>query len=150
MTAVTALSVCVVGERGRRWALPIEVMAEVADLEAPLPLPRCRPEIIGLGSLRGQALAVVDLGALLGGAPPRPAAALTVAVVRLPGVSAGLAVDRVEAVVELDPLAIAPRMTGDPAACTGRLAGNPPALLISAAALAAALAAVRPGRGPAA
>jgi hypothetical protein len=75
---------------------------------------------------------------------------MTVAVTRLPGVSAGLAVDRVEAVVELDPLAVAPRASGDPAACAGRLPGEPPALLISAAALAAALAAIRPGRGPAA
>ena len=144
MTAVAALMVCVVVDRGRRWALPVEAVAEIADLDAPLPLPRCRGDLLGLGNLRGQALAVVDLGALLAGDAPRAPKAVTVAVIRLPGVAAGLAVERVEAVIAFDPLAAAPRAPDDPPACVGRLPGDPPALLVSTAALAAALAALRP------
>ena len=150
MSAATApsaaLTVCVVVDRGRRWALPVAAVSEVADLDAPLPLPRCPAAVIGLGNLRGQAVAVVDLGTLLVGDPPRPPGRTTVAVVRLPGAAAGLAVERVEAVLAYDALAVAAAQRGDPPACVGRLPGEPPALLVSTASLAAALVAARPAR----
>jgi chemotaxis signal transduction protein len=48
------------------YAMPVSYVLEVTPFRELVPVPGARPEILGIHSLRGQILPVVDLAALLG------------------------------------------------------------------------------------
>jgi purine-binding chemotaxis protein CheW len=52
--------------RGRRCALPVSAVSEVAAMPALTPVPHAPPAVRGVAPLHGQVLPVVDLGVWLG------------------------------------------------------------------------------------
>ena len=99
--AQLARMVCVFWLESGCYALDATLVGEVSAIEELTPLPRCHPAVLGLGNLRGQALAIIDLAATLGIDGPTPATpevGARVLVLRLPGRSAGVLVTRVEGV----------------------------------------------------
>lgn len=84
------------------YAMPIEHVLEVADLGEVAPVPRSRPEVLGVRSLRGHILPVVDLARLLG--IPRPAPPNRLLITQVGGQRAGFAIDEVSWVGELGEL----------------------------------------------
>ncbi|MBS1845594.1 MAG: chemotaxis protein CheW [Actinobacteria bacterium] len=85
---------------GEHYALPVERVLEVAELDTIAAVPGAPPEILGVRNLRGQVLPVVALAAVLGlpgGDPTR------VVVVESGELHAGLRVDEVLDVEELPP-----------------------------------------------
>jgi purine-binding chemotaxis protein CheW len=80
------------------YALPVEAVREIAELGHVTPVPGARAETIGLQNLRGSALPVYDLAAVLG-IPSGDAQ--RIAVVEAQGCRAGLAVDEACDVGEL-------------------------------------------------
>jgi chemotaxis signal transduction protein len=104
--ASLARMVCVFWLEAGCYALDATLVGEVSMIDGLTPLPRCHPAVLGLGNLRGQALAVVDLAAVLGVDGPAasaPETAVRVLVLRLPGRSAGALVKRVEGVFTTEP-----------------------------------------------
>ncbi len=100
--------ICVFSVESGCYAIDAALVGEVATIDEPTPLPRCHPAVLGLANLRGQALAIVDLGQVLGidgPNPHMPSAGSRVLVLRLPGRSAGTVVTRVEGVFSRDPAA---------------------------------------------
>jgi purine-binding chemotaxis protein CheW len=81
------------------YAMPIEHVLEVADLGDVTPVPRSRPEVLGVRNLRGRILPVVDLARLLG--VPRSAPASRLLITEVAGQRAGFAIDDVSWVGEL-------------------------------------------------
>lgn len=81
------------------YALPVEHVLEVARLGEVTAVPGARPEVIGLLSLRGRVLPVVDLARLLRISRREPPGQLLVA--EWGGVRAGFAIDGVSEVGEL-------------------------------------------------
>jgi chemotaxis signal transduction protein len=81
------------------YAMPVEFVLEVAELGELAPVPRSRPEMLGVWNLRGQILPVVDLALLLG--IPRSAPPRRLLVAEAGGRQAGFAIDNVSAVGEL-------------------------------------------------
>jgi purine-binding chemotaxis protein CheW len=81
------------------YAMPVEFVLEVAELGELAPVPRSRPEMLGVWNLRGQILPVVDLALLLG--IPRSAPPRRLLVAEAGGRQAGFAIDAVSAVGEL-------------------------------------------------
>jgi len=51
------------------YALPVESVHEVADLDGLTPVPRAPAPVLGVCNLRGNVLPVVDLGSILGSSP---------------------------------------------------------------------------------
>jgi len=85
---------------GEHYALPVERVLEVAELDTLAAVPGAPAEVLGLRNLRGQVLPVISLGAVLGlggGDPTR------VVVVESGELRAGLRVDEVLDVEELAP-----------------------------------------------
>ncbi len=80
-------------------AMPVGHVVEVAKLGDPEPVPRSRPEILGVSNMRGQILPVVDLALLLGIQRTAPPSRLLVA--EAGDLSAGFAIDEVLEVSEL-------------------------------------------------
>jgi chemotaxis signal transduction protein len=76
-----------------RYAVPVEHVIEVAGLGALAAVPGTRPELLGVCSLRGQILPVVDLALLL--RVPHPAPASLLLVTEVEQLQAGFAVDEV-------------------------------------------------------
>jgi chemotaxis signal transduction protein len=89
--------------RGRsgRWALALEAVARVEELPEWTPLPGRPDAILGLGVIGRRRMVLADLDSLLAGVPARPRDRPGHAVA-LRGSATALAVDRVEAVEELD------------------------------------------------
>jgi purine-binding chemotaxis protein CheW len=81
------------------YAIPIEHVLEVAELGQVTPVPRSRPEVLGVRNLRGQILPVVDLARMLG--IPRPVPASRLLIAEAGGQRAGFAIDDVSWVGEL-------------------------------------------------
>jgi purine-binding chemotaxis protein CheW len=81
------------------YAMPVEFVLEVAELGDIAPVPRSRPEMLGVWNLRGQILPVVDLALLLG--IPRAAPPRRLLVAEAGGRRAGFAIDEVSGVGEL-------------------------------------------------
>lgn len=78
------------------YAFDVAHVVEVADLDAPTPVPGAGAAFFGVGNLHGQVVPFLDLAALLGtGGGPPPQRAV---VVEDGGRRAGLAVDEVESV----------------------------------------------------
>ncbi len=103
--SATPTACCVFRLNSGLLAIDARLVGEVAVLDGLTALPGCHPAVLGLANLRGRALAVVDLGLVLGdGHPASPASrVLRVLVLRLPGCEAGVAVERIEGVSLADP-----------------------------------------------
>jgi purine-binding chemotaxis protein CheW len=84
---------------GERYALPVEHVREVGSLGDVTPLPRSGPYTLGVVNVRGNIVAVFDLGSLLGVA--RAGSAANVVVAELDEGLVGFAVDEVTGVGEL-------------------------------------------------
>lgn len=80
-------------------AMPVGHVVEVAKLGDLEPVPRSRPEILGVSNMRGQILPVVDLALLLGIQRTAPPSRLLVG--EAGDLSAGFAIDEVLEVGEL-------------------------------------------------
>ncbi|HXP22180.1 MAG TPA: chemotaxis protein CheW [Streptosporangiaceae bacterium] len=81
------------------YAIPVEHVVLVARFGQVTVVPGSRPEMLGVLSLRGQILPVVDLALLLGISSPAPPASLVVA--EAGGRQACLAIDEVSEIGEL-------------------------------------------------
>jgi purine-binding chemotaxis protein CheW len=81
-----------------RYGVAVEQVREVTELGAIVPVPGAGPLVAGIQNLRGEILPVVRLHDLLGGPAGDPR---RIVVVREGDRSAGLAVDRAEAVMDL-------------------------------------------------
>jgi purine-binding chemotaxis protein CheW len=81
----------VVSVGGQHYALPVEHVLEVARIGWPTPVPGAPPEILGVQSVRGRILPVLDLSALLGHEPTTRV--LSAVVVERRPICAALAVD---------------------------------------------------------
>jgi purine-binding chemotaxis protein CheW len=81
-------------------ALPLPNVGETMRPQAVKPLPGMPPYVLGLSRIRGQAIPVVHLGALLGAATPAPAGRFVT--VDTGGRRVALAVDAVIGVRRLD------------------------------------------------
>jgi purine-binding chemotaxis protein CheW len=106
---------------GELYALPLEVVREVvaAAPRRSLPEPPA-PWVVGVASVRGELMPVVDLALRLGAAPTPPDSGvlLVVEVRRTPGgpaERAAVVVDRVDRLAEPDKILPAPSYAGDAA-----------------------------------
>lgn len=84
---------------GQRYALPIDRVREVIGWEKPRALGATDPWLAGVIALRGQLLQVTDLALRLGLAAGRPG---KIVVFDAPEGPAGLAVDEVDAVLDVE------------------------------------------------
>lgn len=82
------------------YALPVAQVLEVAELGTLAPVPGAPPAVLGVRNLRGQVLPVFDLGTVLGTSRDAPAAKLVIT--EEAGRRAGLAIDEVTDVGELE------------------------------------------------
>jgi chemotaxis signal transduction protein len=81
------------------YAIPVERVVEVARLGTVTDVPGSRPELLGVLSIRGHILPVVDLAQVLGISRPGPPSQLLVA--ESGGLEAGFAIDEVTEVAEM-------------------------------------------------
>lgn len=85
-----------------RYALPVERIREIVRLRSITPVPRVPPEILGVISLRGEIVQVVDLAQRLGGAPSTPTRTSRIVVLHgTENEAAGLLVDTVTSVLRV-------------------------------------------------
>ena len=93
---------------GGHYALPVERVREIARLRPITPVPRMPRDVLGVISLRGEIVQVIELRPRLG-IPSQPGAVGRIVVVYAPdsGV-AGLGVDRVTEVMRVPETAIRP------------------------------------------
>ena len=102
---------------GSPYALPVEDVREVARLRPITPLPRARHDLLGVISLRGQVLCVIDPRRRLGLPAAPPARGARIAIVAEPdGASVGLLLDRVLGVLRGSAPPLRPAGAGEPAA----------------------------------
>jgi purine-binding chemotaxis protein CheW len=122
---------------GRRYAVPLTHVTEVGRVPAPVPLPHVAPWLLGLTSLRGHILAMVDLQRFLTGRPrdAQEPGRLVIARSQAGDVVVGLVVDAVHGIREF-PRADVGGMPEDGAAGEGRYVrgasrdGDAPVLLL--------------------
>jgi purine-binding chemotaxis protein CheW len=108
------------------YAIPVGHVLEVASLGEVRAVPRARPEVLGVRSLRGRILPVIDLALLLGITRPAAGPPGRLLVAAAGDRQAGLAIDEVSAVGELPgpgPLAEPPEsgLLTEPGLLTGAL-----------------------------
>ena len=84
---------------GEAYAMPVEHVLEAADLGYVRAVPGARPELLGVKSVRGQILPVVDLARMLGVPRTGPPGRLLVA--EALGFRVGFAIDEVTGIGEL-------------------------------------------------
>lgn len=102
--AVDPLSFCVFRLGDAVLAIDALLVSEVATLATATVIPGCAPAVRGVANLRGRALAVVDLGLVLGAASIASASDEALALVlRLPGRECGALVTSVDGVFAADP-----------------------------------------------
>jgi len=87
---------------GEAYAVPVEHVLEAAELGEVRVVPGARPELLGVRSVRGQILPVVDLGRMLGA--NRTAAPGRLLVAEALGFRVGFAIDEVTGIGELGEL----------------------------------------------
>jgi chemotaxis signal transduction protein len=102
---VSAAGILVVRAGAERFAVDLAAVEEVVELGAPVPVPGCLPAFRGVVRWRTRHVAVLHLGALVGGTAPPPARGDTALVVRFGGAPVALEVDEVVDVVEGDGVA---------------------------------------------
>ena len=95
-------TVLLVRAGGRLCALPIASVVETMRPLPVAPLPGAPPPVLGVAIVRGEPVPVVDLGALVAGAP-QPGEVARFVTVRAGGRTAALAVSAVAGVARLDP-----------------------------------------------
>jgi purine-binding chemotaxis protein CheW len=91
-TALPAIPVLLCGSGGRLCALPLSQVGETLRPLPIMPLPGMPACVLGVSTLRGEAVPVIALSALLGAVPAPPGRFVSL---RLDGRSAALAVDEV-------------------------------------------------------
>ena len=96
-------SLCVFSHHGSRYALDVALVGEVLDTGNITPLPRCPLAVLGLVSLRGRPLAVVDSARLLDLPAHLDGPGGRLLVIRTPARLAGLTVDHCDGVLAADP-----------------------------------------------
>lgn len=84
---------------GEAYAVPVDHVLEAGELGQVRAVPGARPELLGIKSVRGQILPVVDLARLLGVHRAAPPARLLVAEAR--GFRVGFAIDEVTGIGDL-------------------------------------------------
>ncbi|RMG20642.1 MAG: purine-binding chemotaxis protein CheW [Deltaproteobacteria bacterium] len=87
---------------GERYALPIDALREIVRLPAVTEVPRTPPHVLGVATLRGEVLPILDLRPRLGLAEAEPTSKARVLVVRSEEGPAGLLVEAVEEVVRVE------------------------------------------------
>jgi chemotaxis signal transduction protein len=97
---VNAAGFLVVRAGGERYGLDLAAVEEVVDLGPPAPVPGRLPAFRGVVRWRSRHVAVLHLGALVGGGPPPAARGDTALVVQLDGTPVALEVDEVTDVVD--------------------------------------------------
>lgn len=110
--ASSARSYCAFWAGGQCYGLEIGLVGELTVVEALLPVPLAPPAVLGLFSLRGTPVALVDLAALLdlpaaegaasGGRGAEPEGARPALVLRTRDVQAGMLIERMETVISSD------------------------------------------------
>ncbi|RMG95631.1 MAG: chemotaxis protein CheW [Candidatus Dadabacteria bacterium] len=88
---------------GERYGFPVGSVAEILRSRPVTPVPRTPPWVLGVASLRGAMLPVVDLATRLGIGPGGEAPQERIVVVRDGDETMGFRVARVVGVVRLDP-----------------------------------------------
>jgi len=117
--------VCAFWLGGRCFGLDIRWVGEVVALEAMTRVPNSRPAIRGLFNLRGEPVVVLDLAEILDlghrdqpGGPPIGKIGM---VLRMGGLTAAVAVERVESIIPPGRGELAPRGDGEHRAVIGLL-----------------------------
>ncbi len=85
------------------YAVAVDGVTEITTMFRITPVPGCRPWVRGLINLRGRVVPVLDVRARLGMDERAYDAATCILIVEHDSVSAGLVVDQVFDVIELDP-----------------------------------------------
>jgi purine-binding chemotaxis protein CheW len=94
------MALLVVGEH--RFAVPIDRIREIIPARPYTPLPGSGPHVCGLINLRGRIVTVIDLGARLKLAPASANPEHSIVIVEHRGRLAGLAVEEVSRIVDVD------------------------------------------------
>lgn len=84
----------------RMFALDVRLVLEVVSVESLLPVPRTASFVLGLFSLRGTPVPVVDLPAVLGFGSSRSQTSQTIVILKSGELLAGFPVQRVHEIVE--------------------------------------------------
>lgn len=108
---------------GATFALPLGSIREVDRLPPVASLPNTPPWLLGVSSLRGELLSVVDLSAFLGLAEPRIPRDARLMACRAGGLEAGLVVERIRDIRELPDASISPPAGALPGRAARFLAG---------------------------
>ncbi|GAB4255464.1 chemotaxis protein CheW [Deferrisoma sp.] len=98
---------------GERYGFPVGAVAEILRPRTVTPVPRTPPWVLGIASLRGSMLPVVDLSARIGIEPGGEAPGERIVVLRDGDEAMGFRVDRVVGVVRFDPAEVR-QMEDDP------------------------------------
>ncbi|MEZ4360967.1 MAG: chemotaxis protein CheW [Kofleriaceae bacterium] len=85
----------------RCLALPVDSVREVVDLQRLCPVPMSPPGVLGIVSLRGTVLSVLDAGYLLMGSSINTTSAKVLVMVQQHVIVCGLAVHRIHGVVTM-------------------------------------------------
>lgn len=93
---------------GEHYGVDISLVREIVTMQKVTPLPGTPSYMEGMVNLRGRVVPVINLKERLGLSHPAGDTEGRIMVVDLPGVSAGLTVDEVEAVLNLDPAVVEP------------------------------------------
>jgi purine-binding chemotaxis protein CheW len=99
------MALLVVGEY--RFGVAIDRIREIIPARPYTPLPGSGPHVCGLINLRGRIVTVVDLGARLKLPPAHANPDHSIVIVEHRGKLAGLAVEEVSRIVDVDPAALA-------------------------------------------
>lgn len=108
---------------GGRFALPMEVVAEVGRTPGLTRVPGTPSWVRGVGNWRGRILAVLDLRDLLG-VPPADVPEEGLVVLTRGGSMVGVVAERVDGVIEIDPDALEPTLLTLPAEAGALLEGQ--------------------------
>lgn len=100
--SVSAMELLVFELAGEMYALPIEEIVEIVDPKEETRVPNAGREVVGIISLRGTIVTVLDVRGNLGHPPGLRPAAARIIVVRHGEETAGFLVDRVSRVVTVD------------------------------------------------
>lgn len=120
--------------RGQLFGLGIDLVREVLPGQPLTRVPRSREQILGVLSLRGEILPVVDIDVWLGLAPVTDDPALPILVLRRADLLVGLRVDAIQSVASVPNPEIQPHPTAESGACIAGIwqpEGRPPVTLVA-------------------
>jgi chemotaxis signal transduction protein len=123
---------CIFECSGRVFAVPLSAVREVLSGKLATPVPQAPPALVGVVEMHGDALAVVQLSALLGTAARPYTPANPIVVLCAHSIVLGVAVDRVRQVRSIDPHSLSPSTH---AFSRGSCPGTPPLIVLDAKAL---------------